>query len=137
MTHRKIQYWVIPPEADAEFVANMEEVLDTYAKLYDPSCPVLCMDEQPVQLVREARPPIAATAKHPRRVDYEYERAGTANIFMFTEPLAGWRGHGPRGKNQSRLGLGDGTLPGGPLPPVRQGDSRLRQPQHAHERRVL
>ena len=89
MTHRKIQYWVIPPEADAELVANMEEVLDTYAKLYDPSCPVLCMDEQPVQLVREARPPIAATAKHPRRVDYEYECAGTANIFMFTEPLAG------------------------------------------------
>ena len=91
MTHRKIQYWVIPPEADAEFVANMEAVLDTYAKPYDPSRPVLCMDEQPVQLVKEARPPIAATAKHPRRVDYEYERAGTANIFMFTEPLAGWR----------------------------------------------
>jgi hypothetical protein len=91
MTNRKIQYWVIPPEDDAEFVANMEEVLDTYAKPYDPSCPVLCMDEQPVQLVKEARQPIAATAKHPRRVDYEYERAGTANIFMFTEPLAGWR----------------------------------------------
>src|SRR5579862_4342030 len=91
MTHRKIQYWVIPPEADAEFVANMEAVLDTYAKPYDPSRPVLCMDEQPVQLVKESRPPIAATAKHPRRVDYEYERAGTANIFMFTEPLAGWR----------------------------------------------
>jgi hypothetical protein len=49
------------------------------------------MDEQPVQLVKETRQPIAATAKHPRRVDYEYERAGTANIFMFTEPLAGWR----------------------------------------------
>jgi hypothetical protein len=91
MTNRKIQYWVIPPDADAEFVANMEEVLDTYAKPYDPSRPVLCMDEQPVQLVKETRQPIAATAKHPRRVDYEYERAGTANIFMFTEPLAGWR----------------------------------------------
>lgn len=91
MTSRKIQYWVIPPEADAEFVANMEEVLETYAKPYDPSCPVLCMDEQPMQLVKETRKPIAATAKHPRRVDYEYERAGTASIFMFTEPLAGWR----------------------------------------------
>jgi hypothetical protein len=91
MTNRKIQYWVIPPEADAEFVANMEEVLETYAKPYDPSRPVLCMDEQPVQLVKEIRQPIAATAKRPRRVDYEYERAGTASIFMFTEPLAGWR----------------------------------------------
>jgi len=52
MTNRKIQYWVIPPTADAEFVAHMEEVLETYAKPYDPSHPVLCMDEQPVQLVK-------------------------------------------------------------------------------------
>ena len=91
MTNRKIEYWVIPPEADAEFVADMEEVLETYAKPYDPARPVLCMDEQPVQLLKETRQPIPATAKRPRRVDYEYERAGTANIFMFTEPLAGWR----------------------------------------------
>ena len=49
------------------------------------------MDEQPVQLVRETRRPIAATRDHPRRVDYEYERAGTASIFLFCEPLAGWR----------------------------------------------
>jgi len=91
MTNRKIQYWVIPPEADAEFVACMEEVLDTYEKPYDPACPVLCMDEQPVQLVRETREPIAATKQHPKRVDYEYERAGTASIFMSAEPLAGWR----------------------------------------------
>lgn len=91
MTQRKIQYWVIPPEEDGEFVAHMEEVLDTYAQPYNPNCPVICMDEQPVQLQREVRTPIAATAKHPKRVDYEYERAGTASIFMFTEPLAGWR----------------------------------------------
>jgi hypothetical protein len=91
MTNRKIQYWVIPPEADAEFVANMEEVLETYEKPYDPARPVLCMDEQPVQLIKESRKPIQATAEHPKRIDYEYERAGTANIFMFTEPLAGWR----------------------------------------------
>jgi len=69
----------------------MEEVLETYAKPYDPTRPVLCMDEQPVQLIKETRTPIEATAKHGRRVDYEYERAGTANIFMFTEPLSGWR----------------------------------------------
>jgi len=91
MTNRKIEYWVIPPEADAEFTACMEEVLETYSRPYDPAFPVLCMDEQPVQLLKETRTPIPATAKHGKRVDYEYERAGTANIFMFTEPLAGWR----------------------------------------------
>ena len=91
MTNRKIEYWVIPPNTDAEFVAHMEQVLDTYAKPYNPNCPVICMDEQPVQLHKETRTPIPATAKHGKRVDYEYERAGTACIFMFTEPLAGWR----------------------------------------------
>ena len=91
MTNRKIEYWVIPPEADAEFVASMEEVLDIYAQSYDPDVPVVCMDEQPVQLLKEIRTPIPATKSHGKRVDYEYERAGTANIFMFAEPLAGWR----------------------------------------------
>lgn len=91
MTNRKIEYWVIPPQADAEFAASMEEVLEIYSKPYNPACPVLCMDEQPVQLLKETRKPIPATRKHGKRVDYEYERAGTANIFMFTEPLAGWR----------------------------------------------
>ena len=91
MTKRKIEYWVIPPEADGEFVAHMEEVLETYEKPYNPQVPVLCMDEQPVQLLKETRVPIAATAKHAKRVDYEYERAGTAAIFMFAEPLASWR----------------------------------------------
>ena len=91
MTSRKLEYWVIPPEADAAFAAGMERVLDTYALPHDPAVPVLCMDEQPVQLFNEVRTPIPATTDHPRRVDYEYERAGTTNIFMFTEPLAGWR----------------------------------------------
>jgi hypothetical protein len=91
MTNRKIEYWVIPPKADAEFVAHMELVLDTHAETYDCRRPVLNMDEQPVQLLKETRVPIAATKAHPRRVDYEYERAGTASIFLFCEPLAGWR----------------------------------------------
>ncbi len=91
MTKRKIQYWVIPPEADAEFIAAMEDVLDTYEAPYDAACPVLCMDEQPVQLHKETRQTIPATKNHARRVDYEYERCGTACIFMFAEPLAGWR----------------------------------------------
>lgn len=91
MTKRKIEYWVIPPEADAEFVAGMENVLETYARPYDPTCPVICMDEQPVQLVKETRRIIPGTKNHAKRVDYEYERNGTASIFMFAEPLSAWR----------------------------------------------
>lgn len=97
MTPRKLQYWVIPPEADAEFVAAMEAVLDIYEKPYDRDHPVLCMDEQPVQLIKETRQPIPATRRHAKRIDYEYERAGTASIFLFTEPLAGWREATARG----------------------------------------
>ena len=91
MTKRKIAYWVMPPEHDAECVACMEDVLETYAQAYDPQHPVLCMDEQPVQLLKETRVPIAATKQHGQRVDDEYERNGTASIFMFAEPLSGFR----------------------------------------------
>jgi hypothetical protein len=91
MTKRKIEYWVIPPEADAEFAANMENVLEVYAKPYDPQHPVVCMDEQPVQLIGETRVAIPATKAHAKRVDYEYERRGTASIFMFAEPLSAFR----------------------------------------------
>jgi DDE superfamily endonuclease len=91
MTKRMIEYWVIPPEQDAEFVAGMEEVLETYAKPYDPNQPLVCMDEQPIQLLLETKAPIAATKAHGQRVDYEYERNGTASIFMFAEPLSGFR----------------------------------------------
>lgn len=91
MTKRKIQYWVIPPECNAEFVANMEDVLSVYEKPYNREIPVLCMDEQPVQLIKDTRRSIPATKSHPHRIDYEYERAGVANVFMFAEPLAGWR----------------------------------------------
>ena len=69
----------------------MEDVLDVYARPYDKLIPVICMDEQPIQLLKETREPIAATKSHPKRVDYEYERAGTASIFMFAQPLAGKR----------------------------------------------
>ena len=138
MTNRKIQYWVIPPEADAEFVAAMEEVLDTYEKPYDPDHPVLCMDEQPVQLIKETRQPIPATRRHAKRIDYEYERAGTASIFMFTEPLAGWREATARDhQDQAGLGRGSGPPAGRALPQVSHGDLGVRQPEHAHDRRVL
>lgn len=76
----------------------MEDVLDIYSRKYDPSLPVICMDEQPIQLLGETRTAIPATANHPERVDYEYERCGTASIFMFTEPLAGKREVSVRGR---------------------------------------
>ena len=82
---------MIPPEADAEFAARMEDVLETYERPYDPQRPVVCMDEQPVQLLKETRVPLPATPEHPQRVDYEYERAGTAAVCLFCEPLTGWR----------------------------------------------
>ena len=91
MTKRKIQYLVIPPDADAEFAAGMEDVLDVHARPYNPAFPVLGMDEQPVQMTKETREAIPATKDHPERIDYEYERAGTASLFMCTEPLVGWR----------------------------------------------
>lgn len=82
---------MIPPESNGEFAAAMEDVLEIYSRPYNPLVPVICMDEQPIQLLNETRIPIPATPNHPRRVDYEYERAGTASIFMFTEALAGKR----------------------------------------------
>lgn len=91
MTKRKIAYWVMPPGQDAECVACMEEGLETYAQAYDPKHPVWCMDAQPVQLLKETRVPIAATLKQGRRVDYEYERNGTASMCIFAEPLSGFR----------------------------------------------
>mgnify|MGYP001816280845 CR=1 FL=1 len=91
MTQRKIQYWVIPPKENSQFAANMENVLGIYKRPYDQRFPVICMDEQPVQLLEDVNIPIAATKNHARRLDYEYKRAGTVSVFMFCEPLAGWR----------------------------------------------
>ncbi len=72
MTKRMVEYWVIPPEQDAEFVAGMEEVLETYAQPVDPQQPLVCMDEQPYQLLLETRAPLPATTTHGTRVDNEY-----------------------------------------------------------------
>jgi hypothetical protein len=83
--------WCIPPKENAEFVCAMENVLETYHRPYDARFPKVCMDETSKQLVKEARLPAAAGPGRPGLYDYEYERNGVANIFMFTEPLAGWR----------------------------------------------
>lgn len=82
---------MIPPEQNAEFVASMEDVLDVYKRPYDPKHPVVCMDEQPTQLIKETRQRIAAKPGQTERYDYEYERNGTAVIFLFAEPLVGKR----------------------------------------------
>jgi hypothetical protein len=83
--------WCIPPHGNAEFVWRMEDVLETYKLPYDPRFPVVCMDESSKQLVGEVRPPSEARPGHVRRMDSEYERKGTCNLFLFFEPLRGWR----------------------------------------------
>lgn len=79
---------MILPEHNAEFVACMEDVLEVYHRPYDPQRPVICLDEQPTQLIGETRTPIPLQPGQPQRYDYDYERIGTANNFMIVEPLA-------------------------------------------------
>jgi hypothetical protein len=69
----------------------MEDVLAVYTRPYDPRCPQVCMDEMPTQLLRDVRAPQPAAPGRPERVDYEYERGGVLNLFLFCEPLAGRR----------------------------------------------
>ncbi|GAA6623023.1 hypothetical protein NUACC26_088480 [Scytonema sp. NUACC26] len=69
----------------------MENVLEVYHRPYDADFPVICMDEQPIQLVKETRTPLPMEPGKPERYDSEYERNGTASIFMFCEPKAGIR----------------------------------------------
>jgi len=83
---------VIPPDANAAFVAAMEDVIEVYHRPHDPDRPVVCVDETSKQLIAETRVPIPAKPGHPRRIDYEYKRNGTANLFMMFAPLEGWRG---------------------------------------------
>ncbi len=69
----------------------MEAVLDVYQTAYNPNIPVICIDEATKQLVKETLVPIPAERGQPERVDYEYERNGTATLFMVSEPMVGWR----------------------------------------------
>jgi hypothetical protein len=85
------EYWAIPPEHSAEFVSAMEDVLEIYQRPLDPARPVICMDETSKQLVGETRTVLPMVPGHPQREDYEYERHGVANLFLFCEPLTGWR----------------------------------------------
>jgi hypothetical protein len=82
--------WCIPA-ADAEFVAQMESILDLYEQADNPARPRVCFDETTKQLIEETRLPLPAKPGQIQRYDYEYKRNGTRNLFLFFEPLAGWR----------------------------------------------
>jgi DDE superfamily endonuclease len=83
--------WCIPAKGSAEFVYRMEDILEVYALPYDEEYPLVCMDEQPVQLLDQKLKPLKMTQGKVEKEDYEYIRKGSCCIFMFTEPLAGWR----------------------------------------------
>ena len=80
--------WVVA-DLDEEYIAKMEDVLETYEKPYDPAEPVVCLDEKPVTLHADVRPPVAVQPGREARRDNEYERRGTANVFCAVEPKAG------------------------------------------------
>ena len=82
---------MIPPKANAAFVAAMEDVLEVYTRPHDPSRPLVCLDETSKQLIAETRTPLPMLPGKPARHDYEYKRNGTANLFMLFAPLEGWR----------------------------------------------
>lgn len=82
---------MLPPEQNADFVCAMEDVLEVYQRPYNAARPVVCFDEQSKQLIGETRVPLPAAPGQAARIDYEYERNGTANLFMVFEPLAGRR----------------------------------------------
>ncbi|MGX2028732.1 IS630 family transposase [Methylocaldum gracile] len=88
--HRR-KMWVIPPEASAEFVAHMEEVLEVYQRPYQPERPVVCLDETFTQLMGEVREPLPPAPGQVERYDSVYVRNGVASLFLAFEPLAGWR----------------------------------------------
>ncbi|MEW4568951.1 IS630 family transposase [Tautonia sp. JC769] len=86
-----VERWCLPPEANAEFVCQMEDVLEVYHRPPDPRRPLVCLDEASKQLIGEVAEPVPARPGQPARIDYEYVRNGTANLFMISEPHAGWR----------------------------------------------
>lgn len=89
-------------------MARMEDVLDAYHRRYDPARPVVAMDEKPLQLLGEVREPIPMRPGRTRKLDSEYARQGTCSIFVFVEPLAGYRRVTAR-TQRTRYRLGSGS----------------------------
>jgi len=85
------QQWVMPGPPDAQFVYHMEDILDLYHQAYDPRYPLVCFDETSKQLIAHKRLPQSAQPGQVARYDYEYKRNGVRNLFLFFEPLQGWR----------------------------------------------
>jgi hypothetical protein len=85
------QHWVLPTLDDPDFVCAMEDVLDVYQRPQDPLRPLVTLDEASKQLVADVTPAVPMQPGRPARQDYEYERCGTANLFMLFAPLKGWR----------------------------------------------
>jgi FtsP/CotA-like multicopper oxidase with cupredoxin domain len=81
---------VIPPKVSEEFVCQMEEVLQLYTMPKQEYYPLICFDETSKQLVKETRAPIPTEFGHPERYDFEYERNGTANLFICFASLKAW-----------------------------------------------
>jgi hypothetical protein len=110
----------------------MEDVLDVYHRPRDPECPVVCLDETSKQLIAETRVPIPAKPGRPGRIDYEYERNGTANIFMLFAPLEGRRhveaggGLGPLVRLPHRAGVARWASP------LHRRPASPTQPDRAH-----
>ena len=133
MCQRKID-WVIPPDADAEFAAHMEEVLETYARPLDCDCPVLCMDEQPVQRsarpVRRCSPPAIARAGSTTNTNVPVRRRCSCSASRCRD------GGKPRPAHGARRAIGQRRSPGCSRA-VTQRAPRSGQPQHAHQRRFL
>lgn len=84
-------HWVLPKADDPDFVCALEDVLEVYTRPYDPEQPQVCVDEVSKQLVKDITPPVPMQPGQAAREDYEYERCGTANLFLICEPLAGRR----------------------------------------------
>ncbi len=85
------EQWCIPPDANAEFVWQLEDVLGVYQRPHDLLRPVVCLDETSRQLLAEPRPPRPPAPGYPARHDPEYVRGGVVNLFLVCEPLRGWR----------------------------------------------
>ena len=83
--------WCIPPKANAAFVCAMVDILTLYKLPYDPDVPLICMDETSKQLTKEIRRGLDARPGKLECYDFEYERNGVRNLFMFYEPFGGWR----------------------------------------------
>ena len=113
----------------------MEDVLGVYTRPYDPLRPQVCLDESSRQLLAEVNPPHPLAPGRPARQDYEYQRGGVCNLFLVTEPLAGWRQVMVSGRRtridwaHSHQGPGRRPLP---LPRRRTDRAGPRQPQHPH-----